>query len=168
MSTRPRATRKLADQFAHRVVHKTYWAWVSGTVTPASGRWVDWMRKIPGRPCAEMVTADAPGAKEAILCYQVHQSNEEGSFVEIGAETGRMHQIRLQFAARGHPVWGDTMYGSSRPFGPVAEDRRQQWIALHAGQICFRHPETRQAITVVAPFPDCWPNAAMIRPAGGP
>ncbi|MFO0914105.1 MAG: RNA pseudouridine synthase [Pirellulales bacterium] len=156
LSTRAKATRLLGEQFEDRVVRKTYWAWVSGQVTPTAGRWIDSMRKVPDQPRAELVPPDSPGAKQAILCYQVHRTSPTGSLLEIGLETGRMHQIRLQLATHGHPVWGDELYGSSEVFGPEVADAREKWIALHARQVVLRHPETGVAVVANAPFPAWW------------
>jgi 23S rRNA-/tRNA-specific pseudouridylate synthase len=71
-------------------------------------------------------------------------------------ETGRTHQIRIQAASRGHPLLGDALYGSAVPFGPQHEDVRLRAIALHARSLRFRHPMTKQTITIQAPVDDLW------------
>jgi 23S rRNA-/tRNA-specific pseudouridylate synthase len=71
-------------------------------------------------------------------------------------ETGRTHQIRVQAASRGHPVLGDLQYGSTVPFGPQHEDWRLRAIALHARSLTFRHPVTRETISVTAPTTEYW------------
>ena len=66
-----RATRRLSDQFAGRLVDKVYWALVEGEVTPDTGRWVDTMRKIPNQPQAEIVDRKHPDGRMAVLEYRV-------------------------------------------------------------------------------------------------
>ncbi|GIW94740.1 MAG: RNA pseudouridine synthase [Pirellulaceae bacterium] len=153
-----RAARRLAEQFQQRRVHKTYWALLQGQLDPPEQCWVDWMRKVPGEPRSELVPADHPGAQRAELAVRLLGCVSGASWVEIQLQTGRMHQIRLQAACRGHPVLGDWLYGSQIPFGPPVTDERDRWIALHARKIEFLHPMTRQPVSVVAPIPECWPR----------
>jgi 23S rRNA-/tRNA-specific pseudouridylate synthase len=126
---------------------------VSGLVEPPGGTWVDQVRKIPGRPRAEIVGPDHEEGRQAILHYRTLGSNQWGSVLEIELETGRMHQIRIQAASRGHPVLGDAEYGSTVPFGPQYEDVRLRAIALHARTLAFRHPATRRDVVLTAPLP---------------
>lgn len=153
--THRRATRHLARQFEDRLVQKTYWACVAGQVTPAEGTWQDYLRKIPGRPMAEVVDGSHPEGRLAVLHYQTLGQGEWGTWLEIELETGRTHQVRVQAASRGHPVLGDTQYGSAIPFGPQYDDERLRAIALHAG-LAFRHPQTKETISVTAPVSDDW------------
>ena len=62
---------------------------------------------------------------------------EGGALLEIEPETGRMHQIRVQAAARAWPVRGDVLYGSRLPFGPPAELPRDRVIGLPAWSLTF-------------------------------
>lgn len=151
-----RAAHRLCKQFERRQVRKTYWAAVEGRVEPDSGTWVDALRKVPNEARAEIVTADHPDAQTAVLHYRVVTRTSWGSLLEIELETGRMHQIRLQAATRGHSVLGDAQYGAAFPFGPACEDPRQRAIALHARSLAFRHPMVRKDVSVVAPLPGTW------------
>jgi len=151
-----RAARRLSKQFERRQVRKLYWACVGGTVEAASGTWRDTMRKIPDQPRSELVTADHPEAQTAILHYRVLGQFDWGTWLEIELETGRMHQIRVQSAARGCPILGDEMYGSPVTFGQQHEDFRLRAIALHARELGFEHPMTREAVTVTAPVTAAW------------
>jgi RluA family pseudouridine synthase len=150
-------TRKIGAQFEHRRVQKTYWACVSGHVTPDRGRWEDHVWKVDGEPRAEIVPLDHPGGRFAALDYRVLAHADWGSWLEIELHTGRTHQIRIQAASRGHPVLGDKQYGSTVPFGPQFDDQRLQAIALHARSITFRHPVSRETVPVVAPVAEYWP-----------
>jgi 23S rRNA pseudouridine1911/1915/1917 synthase len=79
-----------------------------------------------------------------------------GTWLEIQLETGRTHQIRVQAASRGHPVFGDMQYGATQPFGEPFEDERFRAIALHARQLGFNHPMTREPVDIIAPLPAAW------------
>ena len=155
-----RAAHRLAKQFEKREVTKCYWAVVAGVVEPNTGTWTDFMRKIPDVPKGEIVHEDHPDARKGILHYTVLQSltfsNNPATLLKIELETGRMHQIRLQSAIRNHPVLGDTMYGSTIPFGEQFEDERCRSIALHARSITFCDPMTKQSVTLHAPLPKPW------------
>ncbi len=156
-----RAARKLCAQFANRTVGKVYWAFVEGQVVEDEGTWRDFLHKRHGLARAEVVTADHPGAKHAVLHYRVLWRSVAGSWLEIQLETGRTHQIRVQAATRGHPVWGDAHYGSVVPFGEPHEDIRRRGIALHARSLIFNHPMTGEPVDVVAPLAPAWQQLAL-------
>ncbi len=151
-----RAARRLAEQFEGRSVRKVYWAGVAGAVQPAAGTWQDYLRKVPDVARAEAVPADQPDARLAVLHYRVLFVAPWGTWLEIELETGRMHQVRVQASLRGHPVLGDALYGSTIPFGVQHDDPRLRAIALHARQLAFHHPMTREPITVTAAVPAPW------------
>jgi 23S rRNA pseudouridine1911/1915/1917 synthase len=119
---------------------------------------------MPERPQAEVVAATAPDAREAVLHYKTLAAAPWGTWLEIELETGRMHQIRLQAATRGHPVLGDAMYGSTVPFGPQHDDGRLRAIALHARSLAFQHPMTREPVSVVAPLGADWLALGVAEP----
>ena len=91
-----------------------------------------------------------------MLEYRVLRRLDGSTLVELAPLTGRMHQLRVQAAWRGHPVLGDAHYGSTRPFGPPAELPRDRVIALHARRLTLTHPFTKQELTLEAPLPDYW------------
>lgn len=79
------------------------------------------------------------GVQEAVLHYQVLDNRNGFSLVEIQLETGRTHQIRAQFSARGMPLAGDRKY--SRYPNP------KEWqIALWSSHLSFAHPESGEAM----------------------
>ncbi len=159
-----KTTRRLAAQFEKRRIRKTYWACTSGKVEPPMGTWTDYVRKIPGVPKAEVVSPDHPEARLAVLHYRTVALTPWGSWLEIELETGRMHQIRVQAAARGVPILGDEDYGATVPFGPQYEDRRLRAIALHSRTLTFKHPSMHQEVTLVAPLPEAWTAAGLAMP----
>jgi 23S rRNA pseudouridine1911/1915/1917 synthase len=151
-----KAAARLAEQFHERQVRKIYWAIVEGDVQPAEGTWDDWLLKIKEEARTEVVTPETSGARQAQLHYKRLQAIPEGTLLEIEPATGRMHQIRVQAAARGWPVRGDVLYGTKRTFGPPAELPRDRAIALHARSLTFLHPIRYEPITVTAPLPVSW------------
>lgn len=159
-----RAARRLSDQFSGRMVGKTYWALVDGRVADDSGTWTDHVRKIPERARGEVVEPDVDDARKAVLHYRVLQRWSSRTWLEITLETGRYHQIRIQSAARGHPVVGDDLYGAASEFGPQVDTSRDAWIALHARRLEFRHPMTREKVIVTAALPQPWIAAGIEEP----
>jgi 23S rRNA pseudouridine1911/1915/1917 synthase len=151
-----RAAQRLSAQIENRTVGKSYWAFVEGAVSPDEGTWTDYLHKRHGMAQAEVVAADHPAAKHAVLHYRVRFQSERGTWLEIELETGRTHQIRIQAASRGHAVVGDAQYGSTQPFGDPALDVRDRPIALHARQLAFRHPMRDEQVDVTAPLPAAW------------
>lgn len=153
---RRKAAQRLSKQFELREVTKIYSAKVAGVVEPAAGEWEDYLRKVPDEPRAEVVGNDHAEGKWALLRYQVQSQDESTSQLRIELATGRMHQIRIQCAARNHPVLGDETYGSTVAFGPACEHPRERWIALHATELAFEHPRAKEQMTFTSPFPEHW------------
>ncbi len=151
-----KAASRLAEQFQNRQVRKVYWAIVEGDVAPAEGVWENWIRKLPEESRAEVVPADTPGARHARLHYRCLKAVPGGTLLEIELETGRMHQVRVQAAARGWPIRGDELYGAKLPFGPPADEPRDRVIALHARSLTFLHPIRYEPLTLTAPLPEIW------------
>lgn len=168
-----KAAARLHEQFSQRQVRKVYWALVEKQPEPSEGRLVDWLLKVPDRSHVEVVTAETPGAREAILTYRVVSAvgqsaslpadagsvSHGSTWLEIELETGRMHQIRAQLASRGWPVVGDAAYGAaSRLLNVAVADPRDEPIALHARSLTLRHPVRYDELTIVAPVPEYWSN----------
>jgi 23S rRNA pseudouridine1911/1915/1917 synthase len=151
-----KAARRLAEQFQQRQVEKIYWAAVEGDVRPDEGVWEDWLRKIPEEARAEIVTADAAGARHARLHYRCLDRGPDCTLLEVRPETGRLHQIRVQAAVRGWPVRGDVLYGARTTFGPEPAQPRDRVIALHARGLTFLHPIRYEPVVVMAPLPEAW------------
>lgn len=151
-----KAAQRLAEQFQERQVTKIYWGVVEGTVEPDDGVWEDWQRKVEGEARAERAEANTDGAKLAVMRYRVLQRMDHGSLLQFEPQTGRMHQIRIQSALHGHPLFGDELYGSTRSFGPAVELPRDRLIALHARSLTFLHPIRYEPITLTAALPAIW------------
>jgi len=78
-------------------------------------------------------------AKKAVLSYEVLKRGEDKTLVQVKLETGRHHQIRVQMAHMGCPIWGDTKYNSSE-----SVDKSWKNIALCAYHLEFIHPKTKK------------------------
>jgi 23S rRNA pseudouridine1911/1915/1917 synthase len=150
------ALRQFSEQFHSRKIAKSYLVAISGTPELESHRWHDWMRKIPDVAKAELVASDVEGAREAIMSYRLLFRTQNASVHRVQLETGRMHQIRLQFASRGMPVLGDSAYGSHVPWTPAPRHDHDEHFALHAASIVFRHPKDGRTIEIDAPVPAAW------------
>ena len=86
--------------------------------------------------------------KEAITHYKVLERFGQATYIECRLETGRTHQIRVHMASLGHPLLGDTVYGSSKnPY-------HLQGQALHAMILGFVHPITGEYLEFEAPLPE--------------
>jgi len=160
-----RAAQRLSTQFENRTVTKVYWAVVEGNVQPDEGTWTDCLHKRHGMAQSIVVPEGDPRGKLAVMRYRVLERMDGlSTWLEVELETGRTHQIRVQSASRGHPVVGDTQYGSAIPFGEQFDDERLRAIALHARQLGFNHPMTSEPVDVIAPLPSAWKSLGLTLP----
>ncbi len=100
---------------------------------------------------------EAKQGKKAKLSYKVLQTvsvgDETYSEVEIKLFTGRHHQIRVQFANAGHPILGDTKYGTtaSKDFSSGISGEIGSGLKLCAHRLSFIHPKTKKEVEFTAP-----------------
>lgn len=124
-----------ADRLRH-TTEKTYYALAEGILE--QGGTIDLpIERVEARKITRRVGANG---QRAVTRYKVLEQRENATLLEIQLETGRTHQIRVHFAAIGHPLVGDTMYGTAK------ESSAHQ--CLHCGKICFVHPVTKQQVEV--------------------
>lgn len=96
----------------------------------------------------EVCEADVNGAQEAILHGECIERREGTALCAISLETGRNHQIRVQMAHAGAPLWGDNRYGHGIP---------GQQIALWGYKLTFTHPITKEPMTFYdVPYGGIW------------
>lgn len=169
-----KAAARLAEQFRHGTIEKVYWAVVDGdwphrksgggwrvdgestkpstlhpppsTLSAEAGTLEDWLAHSGSR--VEVVAPGTPGAQHAVLHYYQKTKHNARTLLELRPQTGRKHQLRVQLASRGFPVYGDRKYGSRESLGPA--------IALHARSATFLHPTKHEPITLTAEIPRAW------------
>lgn len=137
---------------SHEQIQKTYWAIVEKNERlMAKGneamRLEHYLWRNEKQNKSFVVKPDTKDAKRAVLTYKVIAQGDRYMLLEINLETGRHHQIRCQLAAIGCPIKGDLKYGAKR-------SNPDGGISLHARQIEFVHPVSKQPITITAPVPD--------------
>lgn len=136
----PTAAAKLSAAVQARELKKEYLAVVRGNPVPTCGEMRDLLFHDRRQNKTFVVDRQRAGVKEALLEYSVKEHlmtahGEECALVHILLHTGRTHQIRVQFASRGHTLLGDGKYGARA-------DKRP--IALFATRLAFLHPATRK------------------------
>ena len=139
-----KAASRLAAAFAAHATDKRYLAVVRGALD-APRTLEDALVKDGATGMVRVVAPDAPGAKLARLTTAPLAQRDGLTLVEVTLHTGRAHQIRVQHAHAGLPLWGDARYGGGRP---------GQQIALWAASLTLEHPTRREAMRFVAPPPD--------------
>lgn len=141
-----KAYSELKRQFKQREMDKVYIGLVWGKVPEKTGK-IDWAlgrhRKIRQR-----ISVKTRKPREALTFYSVLKEYADTTLLEIKPVTGRTHQIRVHFAAAGHPIVGDSQYGPRRP------KKRFTRLFLHAHRLAFVHPTRGQWVEFVAPLPE--------------
>lgn len=145
-----KAASRLSEQFRDGVVEKTYWAVVEAGDTGLSqwGTLEDWLLHRDDERRVEVVPPNTPDAKPARTHYQVQATHGGLTLLELRPQTGRKHQLRVQLASRGCPVYADAKYGGKQVFGHA--------IGLHARSITFLHPTKNEPLTLTAEVPKPW------------
>jgi 23S rRNA (cytosine1962-C5)-methyltransferase len=135
----------IAAQFEQRTIEKSYLAGVEAEAgaLPAEERVLEhWL--APARDGRMQVVAKgARDAKRALTRVTVARRNGSRALLELGCDTGRTHQLRVQLAHERIAIAGDRLYGSK----PALR------LLLHAARIALRHPRTGQALELSAPAP---------------
>lgn len=131
---------RLSDAVRTREFTKLYVAIVHGTPEQTEGRLVHYLVKDSKTNIVKAVAKGYPEAKEAVLDYRVLGSADGLSLIRIELHTGRSHQIRVQFASIGCPLYGDQKYGANR-------NKPGQQIALWSTKLAFAHPTQKEVVT---------------------
>lgn len=136
-----KAASRLSDMLRRRVIERTYLAVIHGKPKENKGQLVNYLLKDQQKNKVSVVSANHPKGKRAVLDYEVIRSNDRFSLVAVSLHTGRPHQIRVQLATMGNPIFGDQKYGSH-----LSEVGQQ--IALWAHSIHLEHPVRKEPIEV--------------------
>ena len=137
----PFAAGALSEQVTDGRMKKHYLALLCGKPSEDSGKLVDYLVKDGRTNTSSVVKEQNKDAKRAELNYQVLKRNEETTLVEVELITGRHHQIRVQMANAGWPLYGDTKYNPQ--FQEVMEHVQ---TALCAYKLSFVHPKTKKVM----------------------
>jgi 23S rRNA pseudouridine1911/1915/1917 synthase len=164
MAKTPKAMTHLAKQFFDHTVHRRYVALVwgdfeeaEGTINAHVGRHQRFRKLFTTYPEGEH-------GKEAITHYKVLEKFNYGTLVECRLETGRTHQIRVHMQSIGHPLFNDDTYGGDRIVKGTVFTKYKQFVencfaicprhALHAQQLGFIHPVTKQQLYFESKLPE--------------
>ena len=142
-----KALSRLNKMFSQKEVKKTYWAIVKSPVDPTKVTLTHWLKKNPKNNKSTVFNSEEPNSKKGILHYQLKKELDNYTLLEINLETGRHHQIRAQLSKIGYPIKGDLKYGFNR-------SNPDGGINLHAREIEFIHPVSKDLINVIAPVPN--------------
>jgi tRNA pseudouridine65 synthase len=138
----PGTARRMQERFEAGEVAKRYLALVRG-IPPEAG--------VIDHP----VPRDVDGPRvPAVTEFRRLATFERYALVEARPRTGRRHQIRRHFKHISHPLIGDVRYGKGEHNRLFREHFGLHRLALHALELAFAHPETGEALRIVAPVPE--------------
>lgn len=141
----PQAAAKISQQMRDRLVQKTYHTIVEGR-PPANAVLTHHLLKNKQTNIVEIVAANSREGKRAMLSFTKNKQTDALALLSVHLQTGRPHQIRVQLAAEGYPIWGDYKYGKDQPDGRT--------MALRSVELVFDHPQSRQEVRFQLPAPD--------------
>ena len=141
-----KAANRLSESIRVRAIDKVYYAILDGVPKKQSDTLVDYLTKDTKTNMVSVTNAKV--GKKSILHYQVLATKNGHTLVEIHLETGRPHQIRVQFASRNLPLVGDQRYN---------KNAKKVQIALWAVSLTFPYPTTKDKITIHSDPPEIWP-----------
>ncbi len=145
------AAAALSEAVARHEMEKEYVCIVRGAPEPEEGELRDLLLHDKQRNKVFVVDRVRGGVKEAILTYRVLQRNGETTLIRVKLQTGRTHQIRVQFASRKMPLLGDGKYGGGRGE-----------LALWSCRLAFRHPVSGEQMCFERfPAGGVWTNAGF-------
>lgn len=138
------AHRELVKQLQDKTVNRLYYALVHGVITHEFGTIDAPIGRDPKDRQKMAVTAS--NSKDARTHFKVLERFDDFTLVECRLETGRTHQIRVHMQYIGHPVAGDPKYSYRKPM-------KLDGQMLHAHQLTFVHPVTKESVCVEAEMP---------------
>ena len=142
-----KALTRLNELFKNRETQKTYWAIVKNKPQKPEDKLVHFLKRNEKNNTSKAHTNEVPESKIASLDYRIIKELTHYFALEINLHTGRHHQIRAQLSAIGSPIKGDLKYGFDR-------SNPDGGIHLHARQLVFVHPVSKENIIVIASAPE--------------
>lgn len=148
----PYAHQNISEQMKAHQVTKEYVAIVHGVMTMDKGTISAPIDRDPGDPHTRIVTESG---YPSVTHYKVERRFNKATQLRLWLETGRTHQIRVHMKSLGHPLIGDATYGD------MTHEAMDLWAgiyiqrhALHAIQLGFHHPATKQWMDFTARLPE--------------
>ena len=140
------AHQRLADQLQDHSLYREYEAICVGNLKEDTGT----VNAPIGRHNTDRkkMAIDYKNGREAVTHWKVLGRYPGFTHIQCRLETGRTHQIRVHMASTGHPLLGDIVYGSKKPYPGLAGQ------CLHARRLSFVHPRTGERMTVECPLPN--------------
>lgn len=138
----------LAEQLKDKTMNRKYYALVNGVIGHDNGT-IDAPIGRDPNDRQKMAVTDKNG-KDAITQFRVLERFKKYTLIECSLKTGRTHQIRVHLEYIGYPVVNDPKYAPKR--------MRGDGQLLHAHQLTFIHPRTKERVTVEAPLPENFEN----------
>lgn len=142
-----KALTRLNEMFSQRATQKTYWAVVKNKPPKAEDTLVHFLKRNPQNNTSKAHLKEVSDSKKASLDYTIIKTLDNYFVLEINLHTGRHHQIRAQLSAIGCPIKGDLKYGFDR-------SNPDGGIHLHARQLVFTHPVSKENLVITAPTPN--------------
>ena len=137
---------RLSEQFKNHTTEKIYYAVTENLVKYKKDTLINYLKKDERENVVKVVPLSENGAKKAELTYQELENDGKHSLLEIHILTGRSHQIRVQLANIGCPLYGDNKYGKNKT-------KTTSNLGLWAGKLTFNHPVTKEKMVFMA-MPD--------------
>lgn len=141
-----KALERMNKKFREKDVSKKYWAIVEKAPDAESATLENYLKKNPEKNKSFVQKDDKQGAKLSKLSYKVVDRSDRYTLLEVELHTGRHHQIRVQLSTMGCVIKGDLKYGAKR-------SNEDASIHLHARELSFVHPVSKENIKVIAPVP---------------
>jgi len=155
------AHRRLAEAFSGRELEKEYLAIIQGHIVNRKGR-IEVAIERDKIHRQRMKATSAERGRMAISLFEVVEYLEGATLIKVKIMTGRTHQIRVHMAYTGHPLLGDTTYGSKR-----LPNHAKHF--LHSHRLVFQHPITGKKVELEAPVPEPFNQALKeLRSSGLP
>ena len=133
--------------FRDREIQKTYWALTKNKPQELEGELIHYLKKAGSTNKVSAYSNEKKGGQKAILNYKLIGRFAEYYLLEVKPLTGRPHQIRVQLAKMGCPIFGDVKYG-----GEKSNDRFA--IYLHSREVSFIHPIKKEPVRITAKTPN--------------
>jgi len=142
-----KALERLNKMLRDKQIKKTYWAIVKNKPEKETDTLIHYLKKNPKNNKSTVFPRESEGCKKAILHYTLIKELDNYYLLEIDLETGRHHQIRAQLSAINCAIKGDLKYGFNR-------SNPDGGICLHAREIQFIHPVSKEKIDITAQTPE--------------